>query len=255
MENTGYIALSRQDMLQREMAVIANNLANMNTPAFKSEALMAIEHVTETKMKGIRGTSTVSLVRDVATVRDMTEGPLMATDNPLDLAINGTGYFVLETDNGERYTRHGNFLLNGEGQITNSAGNPLLDDAGQPIVIPQGSSEIEISRDGIVSAVDPENGNQAAALGRVQVVNFDNPYQLKRKENGLLEAPQGVRPQAAEQAEVIQGMVEGSNVRGIIEMTKMIEVTRRYSSASKIMEGDHERIRKAINSLTTSNLS
>lgn len=255
MENPTYITLSRQAVLRRQMDVLANNLANMSTPAFKAESLMVVPHESEIAEQGPRGMRVVSFVKDLATVHDMSEGALFHTDNPLDLAISGDGYFAIETAEGERYTRQGSFLIDGDGQLVTTAGDAVLGENGQPIVLPPQSGEIEVARDGTVSARDPLLPNQNLIVGRLQVVGFENDYELKREANGLYRTAEGQAPETVVEPKVMQGMLEKSNVNGIVEMTRLIETVRSFQSASKVMDQEHERQRKAIETLTRSSLT
>lgn len=254
MENPSYITLSRQTVLRRQMDVLANNLANMSTPAFKAEALMVIEHESEIATQGPRGMRSISFVKDMATVRDMSEGVLFHTGNPLDLAISGDGYFAVETEDGERYTRQGSFLLDGDGQMVTMAGQPVLNERGRPIIVPPGSGEIEVARDGTISARDPILQAQNVVLGRLKVIGFENDYALKREANGLYRPEDTAVAEAVVDPKVLQGTIEKSNVNGIVEMTRLIETVRSYQSASNVVDGEHERQRKAIDTLTRSSL-
>ncbi|WP_282607971.1 flagellar basal-body rod protein FlgF [Pelagibius sp. Alg239-R121] len=233
MENTGYIALSRQAVLGRKLTVIANNLANMTTPAFKGEDMMFVEHLKKTGEN-----DRVSLVQDLALLRNVSEGPMTKTDNPLDLAISGDGYFAVETVDGERYTRNGTFALDAQGRIVTTQGDSVLGTDGNAITIPQNEPQISIARDGSVSAGE-------TLIGRIQVVSFENEQALEKQSNSLF-AKGEQEPQAANDAEVIQGMSEGSNVQGIVEMTKMISTVRSYTAISKMVDQEHERQRRAI---------
>ncbi len=239
MENTGYIALSRQSVLRRKMDVIANNLANMTTPAFKGEDMMFVEHLRKTGEN-----DRVSLVQDIALLRNISEGPMTKTENPLDLAISGPGYFVVETVDGERYTRNGTFQLDAQGQIVTTQGDPLLAADGNPITIPVNETEISVARDGSVSAGE-------TLISRIQIVSFENEQALEKQSNSLL-APGDQEPQPAEEGEVIQGMIEGSNVQGIVEVTRMINTIRSYTATSKLVDQEHERQRRAIQVLVSS---
>ncbi len=255
MENPSYITLSRQSVLRRQMDVLANNLANMSTPAFKAESMMVIEHESKIAGQGPRGMRTISFVKDLATVRDLSEGQMFHSDNPLDLAISGPGYFSIETEEGERFTRHGAFLMDGEGRLVTMAGRPVLSERGREIVVPPNSSEIEIAQDGTVSARNPLLQGENLVLGRIKITEFENEYQLKREANGLYRPEDGANPQLVEAPKVFQGMIEKSNVNGIVEMTKLIETVRTYQSSTNVMEQEHERQRRAIDTLTKSSLS
>lgn len=239
MENTGYIALSRQMVLRRQMDVIANNLANMTTPAYKAEKMLFVEHLKKTD-----GTDRVSLVQDIGMVRSLGEGQMTKTDNPLDLAISGDGYFTIETPGGERYTRNGVFQLDAQGRIVTTQGDPVLSVDGNPITIPVDKSTITIAKDGTVSADEDQ-------IGRIRVVRFENQQELEKQANSLFDS--GLQePEATDDASVLQGMIEGSNVQGIAEITRMMATSRSYSSASKLIEQEHERQRRAIQVLASS---
>ncbi len=236
MENAGYIALSRQMTLRRQMDVVANNMANLNTPAFKGQSMLFVEYL-ETSDSGEK----MSFVQDIALVRDLTEGQLMATENQLDVAIVGDGYFEIGTPVGARYTRNGVFQLNAEGELVTKSGAQVLGDGGNPINLPPNSRDVTITRDGTIST------DQGPA-GRLRVVRFENEQAMIKTAEGLYDA--GTQdPRPAEEAEVLQGMIEGSNVQGIFELTKMIETVRSYSATGKMVNDEHERQRRAIQSL------
>ncbi len=241
MENTSFVTLSRLTTLRREMSVIANNLANMNTTGFKGEKMMFVEHLVRSRDEnGILGEK-IAYVRDVATVRDLSEGPLKATENPLDVAIHGEGYFVVETPNGDRYTRNGNFTLDTDGQLVTLQGDPVLSDTGQPFYFTPQDRNIEIARDGTITT-------DAGELGRLQVVQFENPRQLKEVSGGLYDTE--ATPTPVDEPNVVQSMLEGSNVEPIVEMTRMIDVQRSYKSVQKLVESEHDRIKKMVGELT-----
>lgn len=236
MENAGYIALSRQMVLRREMDVIANNMANLNTPAYKGQSMLFVEYL-ETTDSGEK----MSFVQDISLVRNLTEGQMTTTENPLDLAIAGEGYFEIETPVGPRYSRNGVFQLNADGQLVTSSGQPVLGEGGQPITLPPNSTDVTITRDGTIST-------SHGPAGRLRLVRFEDEQAMVKLADGLYDAD-GQDALPAEGAEVMQGMVEGSNVQGIIELTRMIETARSYSSTGKLVNDEHERLRRAIQSL------
>jgi len=236
MENAGYIALSRQMVLRREMDVIANNMANLNTPAYKGQSMLFVEYL-ETADNGEK----MSFVQDISLVRNLTEGQMTSTENPLDLAIAGDGYFEVETPVGTRYTRNGVFQLNAAGELVTSSGQRVLGEGGQPIILPPNSTDVTITRDGTIST------SQGPA-GRLRLVRFEDEQSMVKLADGLYDAD-GQDALPAEGAEVMQGMVEGSNVQGIIELTRMIETVRSYTNTGKLVNDEHERLRRAIQSL------
>ncbi len=237
MENTSLIAASRQAVLRRSMSVIANNLANMNTTGFKGEKMMFIEHLVRSRGGEKIGGDRLAFVRDVATAKDLSEGAFQKTNNPLDLAINGDGFFVLGTPGGDRYTRSGNFQMDATGQLVTRSGEPVLSDSGEPFFMSPEDSNIEIARDGTIST---ENG----VLGKIAVVSFANRQEMRVVAGGMYSTAQ--QPVPVEQPVIAQGMLEGSNVKPISEMTRMIEVSRSYQSTKNFVEREDERMKEMI---------
>ena len=239
MENTSYIALSRQGGLRRQMDVIANNLANMSTHGYRGGQMMFVEHLVKSKGGDNLLTPRNAYVRDIATMIDTTPGAVETTGNPLDIAIQGEGYFVVQTPEGERYTRNGRLQLDNTGQLVNQLGQAVLADGGAPIIFAPEDTEIVVSTDGTVST---NNGE----LGRLQIVRFENDQALERTSGAQFITDEDNPPQAVETPSLLQGAVEGSNVQPIIEMTNMISVHRRYDSIRSFMEKEDERQRAMI---------
>jgi len=241
MENTSYIALSRQGALSRKMSSIANNLANMTTTGFKSERMMFVDHLIRSRSGDFIADQQLSFVRDVASYRDISDGPIQQTGNPLDVAIHGDGFFAVKAPDGtNKYTRNGNFRMDSGGQLVTQSGLPVLTDAGAPIFFAPEDTTITIAGDGTVST---ENG----PLGKLRVVTFNDPYKLTPEGGGLYGTDQ--QPIDKLDAQVTQNALEGSNVQGILEMTRMIEVSRSYSSAQSMLKREDERIRAAVREL------
>ncbi len=239
MENAGYVALSSQMVLDHQMGVIANNIANLSTPAYKGEELMFVEYLDEVEQ------GSISYVQGFATVRNLRAGPISPTHNPLDMAIPAEGYFVVETDEGPRYTRAGNFTLDADGQLVTPSGGRVLDDVGAPISIPAEAISIHVARDGTIST---EEGQ----VGRVQVVRFEDEQALKRRESNLYEA-EGQVPLPVEDPQVVQGMIEGSNVTGVLEITRLINTMRSYQAAHTLVREENELQQDAIQGLVDTN--
>ena len=235
MENTSYIALSRQMSLRTEMNIVANNIANANTPAYKAEKVVFQEFLDRTKDR-----EKLSFVQDIGLARDVREGPMSATGNSLDVAISGDGYFVIETPLGDRYTRHGRFQMDATGQLVNSEGDPLKSN-GAPLVIPNGTREITIASDGTVSADE-------FAVGKISIVKFEDEFALKKGANGLYTTEQ--EPEEITKPQLVQGMLEDSNVEPILELTRMIMVQREYQSVQKFIKAENDRMKKAIERLS-----
>lgn len=236
MENTSLIALSRATALERQMQVVANNVANMNTTGFKAEAPLFIEMVEQPQQN-----ERYSMVLDLATLRDTSNGPIGQTGNPLDVALEGDGYFIVDTVDGPRYTRAGNFALNEARELVNSAGLPVLDDGGATITIPPNVADIRIDPQGNIST-------ETGPVGRLGIVRFEREQFMNQLGNGLYQTNE--QPLPVEQTLVRQGFLEGSNVNSIMEMTNMIEVNRQYQSVQRLLQGEHERLRNAYQKLS-----
>ncbi|HEX9702542.1 MAG TPA: flagellar basal-body rod protein FlgF [Rhodospirillales bacterium] len=238
METSTIVALSRQGGLQRQMDIVANNLANMNTTGFKGEDMMFVEHLVKTKGgERLLGTK-LAYSRDIATLMNTADGPMETTGNPLDFAVNGDGFFVIQTPQGDRYTRNGRFRLSEGGQLVNQAGQPVLSSGGQPFFLAPEDTEITVSRDGTLST---NNG----VLGKIKLVRFENPQQLKRAAGGLFFA-ENANPIDVEAPSIAQGMLEGSNIQPIFEMAKMIDIHRTYESVRNFIDREDERMKNMI---------
>ena len=235
MESPWLISISYQAALRREMDAVAHNMANMNTPGYKAERMMFAEYLVRPQKN-----APLSFVQDKGMMRDMRDGPLTNTGNPLDLALTGNGYFMIGTENGERYSRSGRFQLDADGQITNQLGQPVLSAAGQPIAVPPGTSNISIAPDGTVSA-----GTEV--VGTIGIVDFDSPRGMKREANNLYAAAGAPRP--AEGTRVMQGMLEESNVNAIQEMSQLIMVTRAFDNITALMRDSEGSLDEAIKTL------
>jgi len=242
MENTMYVALSRQSTLRRQMDVVANNLANMSTHGYKSGQMMFVEHLTKSKGGDNLLTPNLAYVRDIATMTDTKPGAIEHTGNPLDIAIQGDGYFVVQTPEGERYTRNGRLQLDNTGQLVNQLGQPVLADGGAPMVFAPEDTEIVVSKDGTVST---NNGE----LGKLRIVNFENEQVLDRSSGAQFSTTEDNPAQDVEEPTVLQGAVEGSNVEPILEMANMISVHRAYDGVKSFIEREDERQRNMIRNL------
>jgi flagellar basal-body rod protein FlgF len=245
MENATFIGMSRQMVLERQMDLVANNIANMNTPAYKGERMVFVEYLAPAT------DGTLSYVQDIAQVRDTSEGSFTATGNPLDVAIRGDGYFTVNTPLGDRYTRNGRFSLDPTGRLVTSDGYPVLDSNNQPIVVPADATDVEIADDGSIStsmAVVPRISNQ---LGQLKLVKFANDQDLNKTGSGLYSTQQA--PQPATGAAVVQGMVEESNVQPVMEITRMIATHRAHDQAETLISANDEMLEQAIQKLTQIN--
>ncbi len=237
MTTTSEVALSYQLALTNQLDITANNIANVSTPGFQSSHPLFVEFLVEVDATG----QEVAYVVDKGTVRNLNPGPANFTGNPLDISIEGKGYFVVETDEGTFYTRNGAFQLDQSGRLVTSTGATVLDEVNGPIVIAPDETQIIISRDGTIST---ENGD----IGRFRIVEFADEQQMTNVGNSLLATEQ--EPIVASEAAVAQGMLEGSNVISVAEITRMIELLRSYQAANQLIRTEEQREQQAIETLT-----
>ncbi|MGE0564153.1 MAG: flagellar basal-body rod protein FlgF [Pseudolabrys sp.] len=253
MENAFLIGLSRQVALARELDIVANNIANLNTTGYKANGAIFEEFISGSARGdgASRNDSRVSFVRDRATWTDLSQGPIERTGNPLDIAVDGKGFLTVQTPRGERYTRNGGLQINAQGQLVTGEGFQVLGDAG-PIVFQPNDRDISISRDGTITARVGNEARTESQRGKLRVVTFDRASQLQKDGSGTFLAPNGVVPtvpEAALRPGIVQGAIEKSNVRGVIEMTRMIEVTRTYTQVATILQQQAEMRRASIEKL------
>ena len=239
MSTTGEIALSYQLALTNQLDITANNIANVSTPGFQSSHPIFAEFLVSIDETG----EEIAYVIDEGTVRNINPGPMNFTGNPLDISIEGRGYFVVETQEGISYTRNGAFRLDTSGQLVTSSGAAVLNDSNDPIVIAPGETKINITRDGTINT---ENG----AIGRFRLVEFADEQSMKNLGNSLYGSEQ--EPLEAADSSVVQGMLEGSNVIAVAEITRMIELLRSYQAANQLITTEGKREQQAIEMLTRS---
>jgi flagellar basal-body rod protein FlgF len=251
MENALLIGLSRQISLSRELEVVANNIANLNTTGYKAdgalfeEFLMPVAHA-----GGADGArQRLSYVQDRATWHNFSAGPMRATGNPLDVAIDGDAFFVVQTARGERYTRNGSFQINAQGELVTSSGDRVVGEGG-PIQFQTTDNDVSINPDGTITVRENGNSTTDSARGKLRLVRFDRVQQLQKDGSALFAAPNGVTSQAPTAAtRVVQGSLEQSNVRSVIEMARMVEVTRTYTQIASMLQQHSDLRRSAIDKL------
>jgi flagellar basal-body rod protein FlgF len=245
MENMLLVGLSRQMALTRQLDVIANNIANLNTTGFKSHSPIFEQFLGS----GARqGSGRVSFVHDRGTWHDFGQGAIQRTDNPLDVAIDGEAFLVVQTPNGERYTRNGALQLDTTGQIVTTDGHPVLGTGG-PIVLQRNDSDISISPDGRISVREGSNNKTDSLRGKLRLVSFASPQQLKKEGASYYLAPADVTAQPDNKSRVVQGAIEKSNVSGMMEMARMIEITRAYTHIGSMLQQQHDINRNSLQHL------
>lgn len=242
MDSPGYIALSRLIAQQRAVDVISNNVANSETPGFKSNRMVFSEVlVRQRSVASPPGSDSLSFTQDRATWRDVAQGQLHITTNPLDVALAGEGYFSVETTRGERFTRAGHFSIAQDGRLVDIEGNAVLDTSSRPIVLGATDSRIDITGDGVVRS---ENG----PVGRIKVVRFANQQNLSPEGSRLFRAD-NMTPEAVDQPRVVQGSIEGSNVSSIGEMTRLLEVSKEFEQVAHFVDAEGQRISGAVDKI------
>lgn len=250
MQNALLVGLSRQMSLQHEMEVVANNIANIDTNGFKADFSLFEEIL----MRGARdgnfraADSPVSFVRDRGTLIDLNQGPFQRTGSPLDVAINGDGFLVIRTPQGERYTRNGALQINPQGELVTSEGYQVLGDGG-PIAFQTQDTGITIDPEGTVSVKDAANSTIAIVRGQLRVVSFAQPQRLQKEGGSTFSAPAGMAATPSTKFKVVQGALEKSNVRPIIEMSHMIEVSRSYQTIANLIQSRGDLDKSAIQQL------
>lgn len=232
MENAGYTTLTRQAGLMREMQTVANNIANAATTGFRSEDFIFAEHVVR-----VENGPSISMASANVSYTSPIQGAMTATGGQFDFAIEGEGYFLVQTPGGERLTRAGNFSPNGVGDLVTKDGFPVLDAGGAPIFIPPDATGLSVAGDGTLSA----NGRPLAQLGIVVPLEGQD---LIREDGVMFRADEGFDP--AENPRVVQGFLEGANVDPIRQIARMIEVQRAYEMGQSFLDAENERIRTAL---------
>jgi flagellar basal-body rod protein FlgF len=250
MENTILVGLSRQMALMRQLDVVANNIANLNTTGFKADSSLFAEHLNAASTTNQFGNASapVRYVNERGVWHDFAQGAIERTGAPLDVAIDGNAFLVVQTPAGERYTRNGSMQINATGQLVNSAGHTIMGDNG-PIVFQPNDRDISITSEGRITVREGANTKTESFRGKLRLVNFANPQLLQKDGGNNFIAPAGLTPQTSASARVAQGMIEKSNVNGVLEMSRMIELSRTYTHIAQLMQQQSEMQRSSIERL------
>lgn len=234
MDAATYATLGRQSGLMREMAVVANNIANSSTTGFRREGVVFAEFVASLDQD-----PSISMAHASGRHVDLTQATLAQTGGSFDFAIQGEGFFLIETPEGERLTRAGSFTPSAEGELVTPDGYRLLDAGGAPIFIPPDAKAIAMASDGTLSV----EGQPIAQVGLWQP---SDPLTLLHQSGTMFSAGE-IEP--AEGAAVLQGMLEESNVQPVSEIARMIEVQRAYELGQKFLDAEDQRVRGVIQTL------
>lgn len=226
--------------LRRRLDVVANNIANVNTAGYKRENV--VFNVAERAMPGVRGQGRhVAYVIDRGTAQDHSQGELIATDNPLDVAIIGDGYLTVRTAGGQlAYTRNGRLQILAGGELGLATGETIVNERGQSIILDPDDQQVTIGRDGLVTTSEGERG-------RISMARFAQDAKLTKLGNSLVLG--NALPIEPGSTELRAGLVEGSNVSPIAETTQMIEILRAYQTIQRLTDRSNEIRGRAIERL------
>lgn len=259
MQESLYIAASGGMIQQRKLETLANNLANVSTTGFKKDGLV-FKEILPTLNPDLDFESTRTALLEpkysqrsvsYAAVNGFTthykQGALLSTGNPLDVALEGDGFFAVQTNEGIRYTRKGNFHLDEGNRIVSASGQPLLSRGDQELVVPPNSGKVTIDAEGTISAGDAV---QTITIGQLKIVQFQDKTQLQKEGESLFRQVWGDEPeQAPGLTTVKQGFTESSNVSVVEEMTKMIQTTRTFEAMQKLIQAVDDANGLSVNSI------
>jgi flagellar basal-body rod protein FlgF len=232
MDTTLYVGLSKQMILRRELEVAANNIANADTTGFKVES-MTVAVDPQTPRGAVGSGKVINYAIDTGLARNFAQGALQQTGAPLDLAVDGDGFFQVSTATGTQYTRDGRFATNAQGQLVTQSGDPVLGASGSPISISLSGGPPSISPDGTISQALPGQA-QSQIVGKVGVVGFASLSGLSKTGGGLY-SNNGAAPAPSTKSTIRQGMLEASNVQPVLQVTDLIRISRAYDQLSSMM--------------------
>jgi flagellar basal-body rod protein FlgF len=249
MQNTLLVGLSRQVVLERQMDVVANNVANINTAGYKADRSLFEEYLASGAHEDnfARSDRRISFVQDRATFHDFSQGPTEETKNPLDVAIDGSAFLVVQTPAGERYTRDGGLQINNQGQLVTVSGYQVLGNSG-PIVFQPTDKQINIASDGNVTVLEGINRIDSVR-GKLRMVSFAQAQKLLKEGSNLYSAGEGATAAPDTTSRLRQGFIEKSNVNSVTEMSRMIEITRTYTQVSALLQQQSDLHKSAIEKL------
>lgn len=240
MENAVVAGLSKQIVLARALETTANNVANQTTAGFKADHLAFREYLARIDAAAT-GDPEISLVVDPDTYTDFSAGGVEQSYRDLDFAIDGEGFFAVETAAGVRYTRDGRFGVNAFGELVTRSGASVLDSGGSPILVDPEAGPLLATPDG-------ELQQDATPIAQLGLFRFDDLRQLRKAGDNLFAASE--EPAAEAAPRVRQGFIETSNVNPVAAMTDMIEIMRAYEQASLLTETASELERRAVETLS-----
>ena len=236
MDSAGFVTLNRQAGLLKELETVAQNIANISTDGYRREGVVFSEFVVSSGLNG----DSISMAHASGRISDLSQGGLKQTNGTYDFAIEGEGFFLVATPDGNRLTRAGSFTPSPEGLLVASDRASLLDTGGSPVFVPAGAADIKVGADGTVSA----DGAPIAQIGLWQPAD---PLEMTRAHGVRFEA--GDAPVPVENGQILQGFLEHSNVNPVSELKRMIEVQRAYELGQTFLDREDERVRAAIRTI------
>ncbi|WP_050424160.1 flagellar basal-body rod protein FlgF [Bradyrhizobium tropiciagri] len=249
MQNTLLVGLSKQMVLERQMDVVSNNIANMTTNGYKADRSLFQEYLSSNAHEDnfAARDRRVSFVQDRATFHDFSQGPTEETKNPLDVAIDGNAFLVVQTPGGERYTREGNLQINNRGQLVTASGYQVLGTSG-PITFQQTDHDVNIAPDGNISVLEGTS-RLDSIRGKLRLVSFAQAQRLLKEGSNLYAPGEGAQPLPDTKSQIRQGFIEKSNVNSVVEMSRMIEITRTYTQIASLLQQQSDLHKSAIEKL------
>ncbi len=247
MEGPSLVGLSGQMALRQQLDVVANNIANASTTAYRGDRTLFQSHVNRLAVPGRE----VAFVQDRATYVDTRAGAIASTGNPLDVALDGPAFLAVERPGnaGRGYTRDGRLRIAPDNTLVDTAGRAVLDEGGGRLLMPERFSAVEIRADGTILAT---TDGQTEQVGRLGVFKAADARAVRKGGDGLMEIPAAdVTPAdpAARDVRIVQGALESSSVQPIAEVANLTSLQRAYESVQRIVSDDDSRLRKMIEAL------
>ncbi len=258
MQEGIYIAASAGIKQSKKMEVIANNLANVNTTGYKRDRLAfkelmppfppdsGLEAGKNVLLPANKSNSNVSYVAITDQYTDHKTGELKPTNAPLDLGISGDGFFSIQTQDGVRYTRNGNFRLDTANRLVNQKGEPVLNAQNQPIVINTPGDKISIDRRGNIFV---GRGLVNSNVGKLKLVNFEDKTTLEKTGDGQYRQNDPEAEEKPGDVSIRQGFLEDSNVSTVEEMTEMLATLRIFETYQKVIQSIDSMDDQSVNNI------
>lgn len=237
MEASLYMATAAQRIMDRQLEVVANNIANSNTVGYRAESVRFSQLVSTITPDNLNFPTLGALYTS------QEQGTTTQTGNPLDAAIVGKGFFAIQTDSGVAYTRDGRLKVSTFGELTSIEGYPVLDAGGAPILLPNPNATPEIHSDGRIEA----NGRVVGNIGVFDLTNDDIASRIGNSGFLAKAQPPAIAPGTG--TKIQQGFLESSNVVAIRELANLIEITKSFDSAVKVIEEADSTISKSVSEL------